>query len=317
MLLLFFGIIHHNSAQTCTATTSNDWDKIVWSCTGGATIATATTVLIPAGRTATIPNGNTTFNGRIEVSGTLDIKGKLVMSASSTIIFNTGSNLIATGPGKSDKITIGNVTISDDEINAITTPNTLDQGNLATGGSGTTAAPVELLYFTAEMKNRQVLLSWATSSEKNFDFFTVERSKDLKTWTALGDVTGGGYSTSILNYQFSDATHYAGMAYYRLKATDYDGTIEYHKVISINLVGTDQVSVYPNPGSGESFNLETSYDAPDGEVKIINLYGKEIYKDTVVAGKNHFNLVQPLESGIYLVVIKQGGQEQKLKLQVN
>jgi hypothetical protein len=97
-----------------------------------------------------------------------------------------------------------------------------------------TALPVEFLFFTASLNNqKQVVLNWATASELNNDFFTVERSVDGLTWEVVDLVNGSGTTPLRNDYSTIDPRPYSGLSYYRLKQTDFDGTFEYADIVSV------------------------------------------------------------------------------------
>ena len=87
--------------------------------------------------------------------------------------------------------------------------------------------PIELLSFEAICNNNSVNLLWSTASEKNNDYFTIERSSDGITFQTVLTVKGAGNSNQVINYSAIDEKPIDGIAYYRLKQTDYDGKFEY------------------------------------------------------------------------------------------
>jgi hypothetical protein len=95
--------------------------------------------------------------------------------------------------------------------------------------------PVELLRFEARNLSDKVLLEWSTATETNNDHFIVERSTDMHEIVPLGKVAGAGNSNNILHYLFTDQDPLAGINYYRLKQTDFDGTFEYSDWIAVHL----------------------------------------------------------------------------------
>ena len=108
------------------------------------------------------------------------------------------------------------------------------------------------MLFTAKaVNNRYVITEWRTATEKDNDFFTVERSRDAQSWEQVGTVEGAGNSRAELSYALTDENPYSGVSYYRLKQTDYDGMYEYFGPVSVNLSGEtgieSGISVYPNP----------------------------------------------------------------------
>ena len=113
-----------------------------------------------------------------------------------------------------------------------------------------TPLPITLTGFTAACTENQVVLSWATATELNNDFFTVERSADMLNWKNIATLEGGGTSQQTLIYTYTDTEPERTTSYYRLKQTDYNGDFEYFEIISTNCIKgntEERVSVYPNP----------------------------------------------------------------------
>jgi hypothetical protein len=92
--------------------------------------------------------------------------------------------------------------------------------------------PIELLSFTSEVKPDRINLLWTTGSEINNDYFSIERGRDVSGWEVLGFVPGAGNSSVPLSYSFSDMQPLDGLAYYRLKQTDFDGQFKYYGPIA-------------------------------------------------------------------------------------
>ena len=132
--------------------------------------------------------------------------------------------------------------------------------------------PIELLDFKAIVNQlKQVDLYWATASEINNDYFTIERSKDGIQFEAIEEVDGAGTTFQTRTYQSIDKNPYLGTSYYRLKQTDFDGTFSYSdiKVVNIELDTRKPFTVYPNPMN------EVLYIANNGKIKgktIIEIY---------------------------------------------
>lgn len=105
------------------------------------------------------------------------------------------------------------------------------------GGGIDNPLPIELLSFTAKYQDGIVLLNWATGSEINNDYFTLERSRDALNAEIIGFVDGAGNSSRTLHYQFVDRDPLPGISYYRLKQTDYDGSFEYSQWMAVQVDG--------------------------------------------------------------------------------
>ena len=114
--------------------------------------------------------------------------------------------------------------------------------------------PIELLYFDAHLSADDVVCTWATATETNNDYFTVERSADGVTFTDIGEVDGAGNSQQTLNYAFTDVEPLTGLSYYRLRQTDFDGVEAWSIVVSVWMdVPGGELTVYPNPCTNELF----------------------------------------------------------------
>ena len=65
----------------------------------------------------------------------------------------------------------------------------------------------------------------------------------------IGEMEGAGNSQQVLGYSFLDPSPYAGLSYYRLRQTDFDGTETWSQVVAVvfDPIGSSQLAVYPNP----------------------------------------------------------------------
>jgi hypothetical protein len=142
---------------------------------------------------------------------------------------------------------------------------------------------IELVFFYArpDKDKRKVKLEWQTASEVNNDFFTIEKSLNGTDWEIVKKVDGAGNSGKLLNYSAYDYSPYAGVSYYRLKQTDYDGGYTISGIISIdNLKGTKSVIRISNM-KGQEVDMKfeglriLQYD--NGE--ILKVSGKYMHSD--------------------------------------
>lgn len=83
--------------------------------------------------------------------------------------------------------------------------------------------PIRLNYFDLQYLDKVYVL-WSTFTEKNNDYFTVERSIDDINYKVVSKVLGAGNSSALRKYYIEDDVN-SGLYYYRLKQTDYDGSI--------------------------------------------------------------------------------------------
>lgn len=162
--------------------------------------------------------------------------------------------------------------------------------------------PIELTYFTAKpTAENQVALEWRTESEENNDFMAVERSQDGQKFFEIGVVKGNGTTLEPQVYNFVDAAPKAGVNYYRLKQVDYDGTMEYHKVVAVNIKESIAgVSVYPTLVN-DVVNVTFEGNA---QLTVRNVAGK-VMKQVQAAEFVTLN-VADLAAGTYFLMIEAG-----------
>lgn len=185
---------------------------------------------------------------------------------------------------------------------------------------GFTTLPVELLDFTASVQRATASLNWATVSEENFDYFSVERSQDGKYFEEIGTVKGGGNTTSIRDYSYVDNNPLPGRSFYRLKSVDFDGYTEYFKIVSVSFDNVteniaDQVKFYPNPNKGQNLTILTNLRADSSnKVRVLNSAGREVLATNLQFGTNAINFKEQLPKGMYYVIIGSGQSLYKSKL---
>ena len=93
--------------------------------------------------------------------------------------------------------------------------------------------PIELLYFNGKEGPTYNLLNWASITESNNDYYSLERSTDALNWDIIAKIDGAGNSVEKKNYQFKDPKFKEGINYYRLSQTDFDGNTEFFKIIDL------------------------------------------------------------------------------------
>jgi hypothetical protein len=108
--------------------------------------------------------------------------------------------------------------------------------------------PIQLLSFTAIPNSEgHVDLNWSTATETNNREFTVEKTQDGTIYSNVVTIPGAGNSSQTLDYTSTDENPYLGISYYRLKQTDFDGTVTYSGLKPIEITPNYSVNIYPNP----------------------------------------------------------------------
>ena len=86
-----------------------------------------------------------------------------------------------------------------------------------------TPLPVELLDFSASLRDKGTMVEWSTASENNSLKFDLYKSSNGSTWGMLSEIPAGGFSTSELTYKYFDTRISSGYSYYKLIQIDIDG----------------------------------------------------------------------------------------------
>lgn len=108
--------------------------------------------------------------------------------------------------------------------------------------------PVEIGNFEGKNAPEGNLLFWYTLSERDADYFLIERSTDGKNWTEIGTVTAVGNATELKNYHINDVSFTNEVHFYRLLQFDTDGTMTKHtRVVTIDnseIDSAEMVGIY-------------------------------------------------------------------------
>ncbi|MBN8697821.1 MAG: T9SS type A sorting domain-containing protein [Bacteroidetes bacterium] len=167
-----------------------------------------------------------------------------------------------------------------------------------------TPLPIELLSFTGKNLGKRNLLEWATATEINNDYFTLERSSDGSNFENIAIVDGAGNSLSTINYNKYDETPFYGITYYRLKQTDYNGEYSFSQIIALEngLNDVELSNVHPNPTSNDiNFDLYSPI-AGTIKVQVMDYTGRVVIEETMVISNGTTRLnakMRELAKGIY------------------
>lgn len=170
-----------------------------------------------------------------------------------------------------------------------------------------TSLPVQLISFSGQQKNGQVVLTWITASEQNNAYFQIERSEDGATFEPIGLVNGNGTTRTQHTYHFTDVDPLPGVSYYRFRQVDINGQFEYSKTISMKVNGGDKVVMHPNPAfRGQLVHLRvTSREELSYQLSIIDQKGVVRLKQRFDLQIGENDLILPgsdqLESGLYII----------------
>lgn len=184
-----------------------------------------------------------------------------------------------------------------------------------------TPLPIELVAFNADCNGNTVVVDWSTASEHNNASFTVERSRDGSDFLPMTIVPGAGNSSAMVHYSWVDDAPARGLAYYRLKQTDQNGTSTYSDLVPVHCVHWEDLSIFPNPAAtGFYVDLVSQNSTDPVELELQNVTGQlilqRLYPIAVnVPARIPVN-IQGVSEGVYFVRLSQGGMSRTFKLTV-
>jgi hypothetical protein len=158
--------------------------------------------------------------------------------------------------------------------------------------------PVTLTDFTANVRGREITLSWRTESETENLGFIIERReetgnrrqeagewKQVASYVTDEALQGHGSTAEAHDYSFADKSVQPGATYeYRLGDVDYGGTVTWHSAVAVTVPENSSAipsgfvlhHAYPNP-----FNPETTLrfelsESARVSIQVFDLCGKPV-----------------------------------------
>ncbi len=185
-------------------------------------------------------------------------------------------------------------------------------GNYTTFGSKSksTILPIELLSFSATCNGKSSLIEWTTATEKNNDFFVLERSTDAINFKEIARVAGAGNTIEPNNYAYTDYGARSGDNYYRLVQVDYDGTSTASEIIVANCptetLGEPNVLAFPNPFEDNLTLHFENFGNIQATVEVYDMLGRMVHTQKVNCSQNDYEIIlrlAGLSDGTYNVRI--------------
>lgn len=206
----------------------------------------------------------------------------------------TEANMVLGKYNGSTWANVGTVTAGSDKLGATALTSLSD----FTGGESS-ALPIELLSFNAQLEEDGILLNWTTQSEYNNDYFDIQRSSDGNIWEVIGTVQGSGTSLVPISYNYLDRNAIANKNYYRLIQIDFDGKSSFSNILLVEKNAFGKLSFYPNPVQDELF-IETDFALAN--ILILNSNGQIVHQ-ALANNKKVVLRIDHLPEGIYFLQI--------------
>jgi uncharacterized protein (DUF2249 family) len=161
--------------------------------------------------------------------------------------------------------------------------------------------PIELLSFDAAPNKNTIDLTWATATETNNDFFTIEKSKDGNKFEDVAKVDGAGNSNQVIEYSFTDKNPYNGLSYYRLKQTDFNGDFSYSKTVAVNLNPNNQFYLYQNPSANHIIVAFKNAETQPCKLLIHDVTGRMVHEQQITSATTILNFA--FLPGVYVASV--------------
>jgi hypothetical protein len=170
------------------------------------------------------------------------------------------------------------------------------------------ALSIDLVSFTSQCFCQSSAFQWETASEKNNDYFSIERSIDGINWKNIARVEGSGNSSSEEYYLYLYKGPQSDLSYYKLKQTDNNGQFTYSDIISQENCLRKKIELYisPNPVKEVIYIKYKGNKKKVLSVSIHNLFGEIIYYSA--SYQSSINLKNK-ENGIYFVELNLGSRK--------
>ena len=257
----------------------------------------------------------------------IKINGALTTSTHSQVILRNGAQAknvywkVDGAAGIHDFSTfVGTLVVNNAAIDITTGVNLIGRA-LTTNGAFTTSSdtvtisgacsslPVSWLYFKGKPAKQEVLLEWATTSELNNSYFTIEKSHDgilFDKLTAVKSTTGVG--NQIYNYSFID-NHPYNIGFYKISQTDIDGKTSYYNTIKIKMNGSVDFKASQYVQGSYIYAQTVGSVAGKGTLDLYSMDGRKVATQKVIytEGSNTFKILKPNQTGIYLLHMEGNG----------
>lgn len=180
--------------------------------------------------------------------------------------------------------------------------------------------PLEWLSFSVEKMGDETShaarLRWSVANQIGNRFFEIERlaagqagSPDGSDWFEIGQLAGDFNLFEEKTFEFTDSNPLAGLNFYRIRQTDFDGKSTLSAVRVIDFSDENRVAamaIFPNPAADEALLFLKMKDAAAAEIRLFDETGRLVFQQKIGLEKGENRLpvdASKLASGIFLCLV--------------
>ena len=169
--------------------------------------------------------------------------------------------------------------------------------------------PVDFVNVEANCMPSSVAINWTTASEINSYRFVIERSEDGLFFLPVSTIESVKNSSDQTSYTWDDTEPINGIAYYRIKQENQDGSERYSDIRSVTctLQNNKNVTIFPNP-----FSDEVTVSIPDElneriTIQLFNTLGQLVEQTTFKSKIRHtWRFGKQFNAGMYVIRVDDG-----------
>ena len=153
-----------------------------------------------------------------------------------------------------------------------------------------------------------IYFDWKADNQLNVAAYEIERAVDERNFSTIGIIVGKE-NTSTANYSFTDSKPATGVNYYRIKATEKNGDINYSAIVKAIFTNENSIRLVKNPVTNNIILLEMNgqqkgvYPVAMFDAKGVQFMTTSINHDGT-DGTKSIAINKYLPKGIYHLTIK-------------
>ncbi len=178
-----------------------------------------------------------------------------------------------------------------------------------------TILPLELIDFYATKEDKQNDIVWKVAEETNVESYMIEKSEDGINFSLLENKALNHNKTdqaSIKTYSVVDENPFEDYTYYRLGTKGKDGSIQYHKIISVDEKSTDWGTNHYQKEENLVIDFKNSVPK-NSNVSLFDLSGKLLAEKEVKDARTTIG-TQELAEGLYFIKVQSPYKTENFKI---